>query len=276
MFPNFKSRYFNLKFKTSLSYDRLASIIFSLLLKAQAPLKLSELYKLIRPVSATSPPIRLAELTEQITQNLADFLSPLQYYEPMLDNIDTRLTLSHVNPRAKCNANRKPSYVFKHASIRDWWLRHQIQQPQHVQDLSQAEWLLGMRLFNMDRVNCKLVLAHLGYLLNSKCMDASKLLYLLTVSMPVKFRLEYIVVSNEFLLAPDPRVFELMMSNYEAFFVTSNLCGSSTIPPFVCLLASLGQIGLVRSLLDRFNLKLGDDLSSSNLNGKKSFLLLIL
>ena len=258
-FSHLLKLYFNLKFKTSLSYDRLASILFSILLCARSPLKLRQIYDLLRPVTLST---RLGELTEQININLSDFLAPLLYYDPVVDNVDSHLH-SQQQQHSPSSHRRQPFYVFKHAAIRDWWL--QQQQQTHAHSLNLAESLLGMRLFRLERVNLRLVLEHLGYLLSSMCLDSKTLLYLLTVSLPQPFRLEYVLVSAEFLFWPDRRVFELLVSNCEHFF--SNLFSLKSIPPLLCLLASLGHVGMIRQLLDKFNAKLGD-FNSSSLNSK--------
>jgi hypothetical protein len=151
--------------------------------------------------------------------------------------------------------------------MRDWWLAYQLSQPQHAQELAHADSALASRLFNAPRVSCRLVLEHLSHMLKqssstSNSVDTNKLLYMLSVSLPANFRLEYVLFSNEFLLEPDWRVFEFALNTYETFFavppVNSNASAATLAPPFLCLLASLGQVEMIRSVLDKFNVKLSD------------------
>lgn len=263
-FSHLLKLYFNLKFKTSLSYDRSASLIFLFLLVARTPLKFSQLYRL---VNHTSNKVRVRDLYEQVTNNLADFVAPFVYYDPSIDSLDSILD-GEVSKTRQDRHHRKPYYVFKHHCIQQWWMQEHGQAINSSIHAAMGYELLRSLQRHRTGVHVARLFDILNYLLDSKCLNSESIAYLASVYLPGKIRLDQLLLSNEFLLWPSIRLFELFLFNSgsESFISIKN--GTNQAPPLLCILASQGHVNLIRHLLSKLSIKTKDlaTMDSNNTN----------
>lgn len=249
-FDHLVKLYFNLKFQSKMSYEKLACHIFTLLLCARRPLSLDDLYQSINCSTLNSQKCTLNELMDQLSQ-IECFVSQLEYYEPECSSDQI--------------ATKSKMYIFSHAGLRDWWLDYHLKNANNLKQIYSLKWgyfLLGLNLFRSIefnfKIDCKfesirLLIDSISYLQQS-FMSNNLLIYLMTVYMPflngslklsnILFRL---VMSGEFLSWPNVHLFRLCLqlgvdcNRTVAYFNNS---------PLICVLASLGHTHLIQELLD--------------------------
>jgi ankyrin repeat protein len=248
-FTNLLRLYFNLKFKTSVSYDRLASLLFSVLLTTNKLLKLKELYMLMRPVWRHH--VSLNELTEQVNLNLNEFIAPFQLF----------------NPKEPQKLITKPYYIFKHSAIRDWWIDLHKNHADKSHNLKLARVLLGLRVFKLEknRLNFSLINEHLKYIFSghggSSILNENFVQYLITVYFPKEY-IDYFLFSNQYLQETKPcrKIFQTFL-NLNSTNITE--ASSNHLPPLLCILSSLGHLELINVVLNISNFKLGESCNGS-------------
>lgn len=246
-FDNLVKLYFNLKFQSKMSYEKLACHIFTLLLCARRPLSLDDLYQSINCSTLNSHKCTLNELVDQLSQ-IDCFVKQLAYYEPGC-------------PSGKAVTKM---YTFSHAGLRDWWMDYHLKNS-NLKQIYSFEWgyfLLGLNLFRSvefnEKIDSKLewirfLIDSISYLQQSS-MSNNLLIYLITVYVPclnnslkLSDLLFKLVMSGEFLSWPNAGLFRLFLqlgidcNQTVAYFNNS---------PLICVLASLGHTHLIQELLD--------------------------
>lgn len=200
-FDDLLKLYFNLKFQSRASYERLASHIFTILLASYRPLSLDEIYETLNCAYLSNEKISLNDLIDQIA-HLDGFVNSFLYYDPDFDSLEAKLSSPN-----KSKLVRTSLYTFSHGAIRDWWSEYHTsliksQNPQQPGMKFKTEWahfLLGSRLFRSTEFNHRLrgmkypqnirvILDQMRYLVKaSSLLDAGleTVAYLLSLYLPV-------------------------------------------------------------------------------------------
>ena len=166
--------YFNLKFASRLSYDRLASHVFSICLASFRPLTLEEIYEALNCACISAEKISYSDLIDQMGC-LDGFLSPFLYYDSDYARFEQSNTPKPV---------RTPTYSFSHPAIRDWWLEYHLSKVSSTSSSYEPKWgqfLLGTRLLRSIEfkqrlrslkypANIKLILEQIKYLNSSSSL----------------------------------------------------------------------------------------------------------
>lgn len=237
--------YFNLKFQSKISYEKLACNIFTLLLCSHRPLSLDDLYESINCSTLNSEKCTLNDLIDQLNQ-IECFITSFQYY----------------NSDAQCMQKTNKMYIFSYPGLRDWWMDYHLKNASYKQiySLKWGYFLLGLNLFRSIEFNLKintskstrLLLESIRYV--QKSISSDLLFYLMTVYIPylkssannLQNVISNLVVSGEFLSWPDLDLFRLFLklgidcNQTVAYFNNS---------PLICVLASLGHTDLIQELL---------------------------
>lgn len=193
-FDDLLKLYFNLKFQSRASYDRLASHIFTILLGSNRPLSLDEIYETLNCAHLINEKITHNDLIDQIN-SLDDFISPFLFYDPDFDNLEKQLTHLHINGTnaaagvssvMKGKLVRTTLYTFAQPAVRDWWCEYHRVQSKLVENRRKCqytiEWsyfLLAFRLFRSLEFNQRL--RNLKYASNVK-MILDEIKYLIRAS----------------------------------------------------------------------------------------------
>lgn len=238
--------YFNLKFQSRFSYDRLASHIFSLCLASHRPLSLEQLYEAINCSDLLNEKINLNDLFDQIS-HLDGFISSFLYYEPDFDKFEINKEIKTV---------RTPLYTFSHPSLRDWWLEYHLSQFRVTsKPIFSPQWgyfLLGIRLFrsvefrhetNSSKSSTRVFLDCIKYLTKSdQLITAETQTYLISLFISSN----HLFTSSEFLSWPDRDLFRVFISLQSDLSLTVQYFNNS---PFLCVLASLGHVDLLKEVI---------------------------
>jgi len=177
---------------------------------------------------------------------------------------------------------RSPLYTFAHTAVREWWVISEhntnnidfsatlskIRKP--IYDARWGSFLLGMRLFRSDELNARLrSLEHvhaigiyldlIGHLIRSAGLLLDKdstldsclntIAYMLSLYMPGGQIYTSLLVSSEFLSAPNSNIFRVLVKLGADLNAGVEYFDSV---PFICVLARLGFKHLLNVLVNEF------------------------
>ncbi|CAF0926663.1 unnamed protein product [Brachionus calyciflorus] len=227
--------YFNLKFQSKISYEKIACHIFTLLLCSKRPLSLEEIHEALNCSSLDTEKIQLNDLLDNLN-NLDCFINVLSYYP------DDNLKMYTIN-----------------SGVKEWWFEYHLKNSnKNIYTLEWGYFLLGSTIIRSNlkiNVNNRILIDTFKCLIKSVDFDTMSYLVTLYVSF-IKFQkldklLTNLLISSDFLSWPDLDLFR--------FFIKLGVNVNQTVTyfnnsPLMCVLASLGHVELIKELLNYSNL----------------------
>jgi ankyrin repeat protein len=258
--------YFNLKFKSRSSYERVGMHIISLILLSFKPLNLNDIYESLNSGNLTGEKIKSHEILDQLS-HMDTFITPFFYYESDFNN---------------SNSTGTCMYTFKYNYIKEWFSENSkcsclsssltistvsstslYRQKLSDFDLKSNYLLLAMRLFKSEEFKHRIICLKSNQLCIQVLIDQIKYLsesvknfdsivYLLNLYVNLENIYTEIMISSEFLTNPDldlMKIFLKLNANYNSLVLYFDNS------PFVCVLARLGHSQLLKVLLNHLNCK---------------------